>query len=72
MEDDPEVSIALGDVHDHILRVVDQLDAQRELLGNAFDAHLASVSNQLNLVMKKLTAWGAILFGATLIAASTA
>jgi magnesium transporter len=68
VEDDPEVAIALGDVHDHILRVVDQLDAQRELLGNAFDAHLASVSNQLNLVMKKLTAWGAIVFGATLIA----
>jgi len=65
---DPDMDIALGDVHDHVLSVIDQLDAQRELLGNAFDAHLATLSNQMNLVMKKLTAWGSIVFGATLIA----
>jgi len=27
-----------------------------------------TLSNQMNLVMKKLTAWGSIVFGATLIA----
>ena len=32
------------------------------------DAHLAVISNQMNLVMKQLTAWGSIVFGATLIA----
>jgi magnesium transporter len=66
--DDDEVDLALADVHDHLLRIVDQVDAERELLGNAFDAHLAMMSNQMNLVMKKLTAWGSILFGAGLIA----
>jgi len=65
---DPDVDIALADVHDHVLRVLEQLDAQRELLGNAFEAHLSLQANQMNLVMKQLTSWGSIVFGATLIA----
>ena len=56
------------DVYDHILRATDQIDAQRELLGNAVDAHLAIMSNRMNLVMKKMTSWGAILLGSTLVA----
>jgi magnesium transporter len=56
------------DAFDKLLRAVDLVDEQRELVGNAVDAHLAVMSNQMNLVMKKLTAWGAIVFGATLIA----
>jgi magnesium transporter len=58
----------LQDVYDHILRVTDQLDAQRELMGNAVDAHLAIISNRMNQVMKKMTSWGAILLGSTLVA----
>ena len=56
------------DVYDHVLRATDQLDAQRELLGNAVDAHLALISNRMNDVMKKMTSWGAILVGSTLVA----
>ena len=55
------------DVLDHILRVVDTLETQRELLGNAVDAHLAVVNNNMNEIMKKMTSWGAILFGAALV-----
>jgi magnesium transporter len=58
----------LQDVYDHILRTIDQLDSQRELLGNAVDAHLALISNRMNQVMKTMTSWGAILLGSTLIA----
>jgi magnesium transporter len=63
-----ESLVLMQDVYDHVLRVVDQVDAQRELMGNAVDAHLAVISNRVNTVMKKLTAWGSIVFGATLIA----
>ena len=56
------------DLYDKALRAVDAIDELRELVGNAVDAHLAVMSNQMNLVMKQLTAWGAIVFGATLIA----
>lgn len=58
----------LQDVYDHVLRVVDLVDAQRELMGNAVEAHLAIISNRMNQVMKKMTSWGAILLGATLVA----
>ncbi|MEO7397565.1 MAG: magnesium transporter CorA family protein [Ilumatobacteraceae bacterium] len=56
------------DTYDKLLRVVDVVDDQRELIGNAVDAHLAVMSNQMNSAMKTLTAWGSIVFGATLIA----
>lgn len=65
---DEHTTTYLQDVYDHILRAVDQVDAQRELLGNAVDAHLAIISNRMNFVMKKMTSWGAILLGSTLVA----
>ena len=58
----------MQDIYDHLLRVVDTLDSQRELMGNAVDAHLAIISNRMNQVMKTMTSWGAILLGSTLIA----
>jgi magnesium transporter len=63
-----EILFQFQDVFDHLLRAVDLIDSQRELMGNAVDAHLAIISNRMNQVMKQLTAWGAIVFGATLIA----
>jgi magnesium transporter len=65
---DGDALIVLRDTFDKLLRAVDLVDELRELVGNAVDAHLAVMSNQMNLVMKKLTAWGSIVFGATLIA----
>jgi len=58
----------LQDVFDHILRAIDMVDNHRELMGNAVDAHLAIISNQQNGVMKRMTSWGAILLGSTLVA----
>jgi magnesium transporter len=60
--------LLMQDVYDHVLRAIDLLDGQRELMGNAVDAHLAIISNRMNQVMKKMTSWGAILLGATLVA----
>jgi magnesium transporter len=65
---DGEALVTCRDAFDKLLRAVDLVDEQRELVGNAVDAHLAVISNQMNFVMKKLTAWGSIVFGATLIA----
>jgi magnesium transporter len=63
-----DARVYLQDVFDHLLRIGDEIDNQRELIGNAVDAHLALVSNQMNEIMKKMTSWGAILLGSTLIA----
>jgi len=57
----------LQDVYDHVLRAVDMVDNHRELMGNAVDAHLAIISNRMNSVMKRMTSWGAILLGSTLV-----
>jgi magnesium transporter len=40
----------------------------RDLLTSARELQLAQVSNRLNIVMKKLTAWAAIILIPTLIA----
>jgi magnesium transporter len=58
----------LQDVFDHVMRVTDEIDMRRELIGNAVDAHLALASNHMNQIMKRMTSWGAILIVATLIA----
>ncbi len=60
--------VVCRDTFDKLLRAIDMVDELRELVGNAVEAHLAVMSNQMNLVMKQLTAWGSIVFGATLIA----
>ena len=65
---DGQATVMLQDVYDHVLRVVDTVDAQRELLGNAVDANLALIANRQNQVMKQMTSWGALLIGSTLIA----
>ena len=51
-----------------MLRVVDQLDAERELISNASDAAQAMLGYHQNVVMKRMTSWGAILLVSTLIA----
>lgn len=64
---DPSSGIALQTVLDHLLRIVDQIDTQRELLGNVVEAHLELQANFMNHVMKKMTSWAAVLVVATLI-----
>jgi magnesium transporter len=63
-----EAVIHLQDVYDHVLRVTDWIETQRDLLTGLLEADLAVVSNRLNQVMKRMTSWGAILLGSTLIA----
>ncbi|HEV8343605.1 MAG TPA: magnesium/cobalt transporter CorA [Candidatus Binatia bacterium] len=48
------------DVYDHLIVVVEELDSLREILSGALEIHLASMSNQLNVTIKRLTAWGTI------------
>jgi magnesium transporter len=69
--DDPHllwVDVANPSEDDHVLRAIDLVDSGRELMGNAVDAHLAIISTRMNSVMKKMTSWGAIILGSTLVA----
>ena len=68
VEEFQKIFLYYQDVLDHLLRLIDQIDTQRELMGNVVDASLAIGANRMNEVMKKMTSWGAILIVATLIA----
>ena len=56
------------DVYDHTLRLVETIDLHRDLLTGVVDIILAQTSNQLNQVMKTMTAISTILMGCALIA----
>ena len=56
------------DVLDHVIRALELIDNIRELLTSALEARIAQASNRLNVVMKQLTAWAAIILVPTLIA----
>jgi magnesium transporter len=43
------------DVYDHLLRISELIDGQRDLLSSSMDVYLSTSSNRLNLVMKRLT-----------------
>jgi magnesium transporter len=46
------------DVYDHILRLLDIIEIQQDMVEGATEAHLAFMSNQLNETMKTLTVVG--------------
>ncbi len=56
------------DLYDHLVRVLDQLDLYRDLLAAVLDARAASVSNDLNATMRRLTAVTVVIMVPTLIA----
>ena len=64
----PENLVYFRDVYDHLLRITEELDSLRDILSSALEVHLASTSNQLNMTMKRLTAWGTIFVVITAIA----
>jgi magnesium transporter len=42
------------DLYDHLIRINDLIDSYRDLLSNAMDVYLSTMSNRLNEVMKQL------------------
>lgn len=50
-----QLSYRFRDVHDHLVRLVDEAMFFQDRVTSLLDAHLSQVSNQLNTVMKVLT-----------------
>jgi magnesium transporter len=57
------------DIHDHLLRVVGQIEGFRDLLTSVLEANLTQVSVRQNDDMRKISAWVAILAIPTTIGA---
>jgi magnesium transporter len=51
----PDAIVYFRDVYDHAIRVIDQLDTLRDLMGSALEIHLSVVANRQNEVAKQLT-----------------
>ena len=56
------------DVYDHVLRVLDWLDAYREMAGTLFEMQLAMSSHQLDQTVRTLTVASIMLMASSLIA----
>ena len=56
------------DIYDHLLRISDNLEMQRDLLSGALESYLSMQSNELNLTVRKLTAVTVLIMVPTLIA----
>lgn len=64
----PELLPYFQDVHDHTIRVTEEIDSMRELLSALLDAQMTFSANQLNKTMRMLTAWSIILMSMALVA----
>jgi magnesium transporter len=63
-----DLSLYFQDVHDHMMRVVEEIDTLRDLLTGAMEAQLSVTSNQLNITMRVMAAWSIILMAMALVA----
>ena len=54
--DDPASQVYFRDVYDHTIRIVESVEATRDLLTSVLDAYLSQSSNRLNKSMKSLSA----------------
>lgn len=58
----------MQDVYDHLLRLAEIVDTNRDTLASILDVHLSTVSNNLNIVVKKMTVISTVLMTSALIA----
>ena len=57
-----------GDIYDHVLRVLDHVEAYDRLLTDVLHAHLAQISVQQNDDMRRISAWVAMAAVPTMVA----
>lgn len=56
-----QLSFRFRDVHDHLIRIAEESIVFQDRIGSLLDANLATVSNQMNGVMKVLTIFSSLL-----------
>ncbi|GIH29468.1 magnesium transporter CorA [Acrocarpospora phusangensis] len=58
---DSSITPYFQDVYDHVLRAAEWTDSLRDLVGNIREAHMTMQGNRMNLIMKRVTSWAAII-----------
>ena len=62
-----KTTLYFRDLYDHLVRLTESVEASRDLLGNALDAYLTTISNRTNEIMKRLTIMSAIFLPLTFV-----
>lgn len=62
------IHLYLRDVYDHTIRIIETIEANRDILSGVLDIYLSSISNRINAVMKVLTIIATIFMPLTFIA----
>jgi len=57
----PEMVPYFQDIYDHVLRAFEWTESLRDLVSSILEENLMIQGNQMNLVMKKVTSWAAII-----------
>jgi magnesium transporter len=57
----PELDPYYADLYDHVLRAAEWTESLRDMISSIFETNLSLADSRLNTVMKKLTAWAAII-----------
>jgi magnesium transporter len=65
---DADEIIYFRDIYDHVIRLTDELDNDRELVTATLDVYLSQVNNNLSAIMKRLTGVTVLLAGIGAIA----
>ncbi|MBI2762506.1 MAG: magnesium transporter CorA family protein [Chloroflexi bacterium] len=65
---DPAELLYFRDIYDHVIRLTDELDNDRELVTATLDVYLSQVNNNLSAIMKRLTGVTVIIAGVGAIA----
>ena len=65
---DDSVDEHLRDLYDHVVTVYEDIEMARDLLAGDLEAHLSAVSNRMNEIVLKVSAWAAIIAAPTVIA----
>ena len=55
-------------LYDDIIQLIDMETTYREILTGTLDIYMSSVSNNMNVIVKKITAYGSLILVPTLIA----
>jgi magnesium transporter len=70
--DNPQITdhtkVYLRDCYDHVVRIIDLVETQREMCSDLMDLYLSSASNRMNEVMKVLTMITLLFMPPTLVA----
>ena len=57
----PSMFAYFQDIYDHVMRVADWTDSLRDLVTTLLETNLTIQGNQMNMIMKKVTSWAAII-----------